>query len=233
MNSSRKFWCAFGIYFKFLPRDTCKKVSKYWLDRAKNEISETNTWKNAEIEANIGGILDTKIIETDEIEACIKEQEVRELKTPPCSCQCNVSQISPNLNSSDTFGQYLDEEIYEMNYCNFRMSAYELAMDLMENRVKTDKGDLYKPTELNYCRDINFHDTKPVSSRLDKILKLAHLDNLNDEEFESIHNILEKFVDVPYMKGDTWHGTDSLQHRIRLSKCQETQHSVQINRYNE
>ena len=33
------------IYFKFLPRDTCKKVSKYWLDGAKNEISESNTWR--------------------------------------------------------------------------------------------------------------------------------------------------------------------------------------------
>ena len=82
-----------------------------------------------------------------------------------------------------------------MNYCNFRLSAYELEMDLMENRVKTDKGDLYKPTELSYCRDTNFqqsqifHDTKPVTSRLDKLLKLAHLDNLNDKEFESIYQV--------------------------------------------
>lgn len=206
--------------FKFLPRDKCKKISRYWLERAETEISNKNTWQNAEMEANIGGLLNDNQDEENLDNFYEEPENVGLPKTFDNDAQ-HVRNIDANSEKSDR--EILNIEIYEINYCDFRMSAYESEMDMMEMRKTNGEYGIYKPTELNYCQDLNFHqfkifhNTTGVTSRLDKILKLAKLDDLNDKEFNSLSRILEKNLDLPYIKGDQWGGTNLLTHKITLS----------------
>ena len=112
------------LYFKFLPRDTCKKVSKHWLDRAKNEISESSTWQGAEMEANVGGILNS--------------EKYKEIKLEDFNEETNLYDFNYNIHSRNfpNFPENYEheeisevkpftEEFYEFNYCNFRMLEYD------------------------------------------------------------------------------------------------------------
>ena len=114
-----------------------------------------------------------------------------------------------------------ESEIYEINYCDFRIDAYESEMDRMEVKYYEKKSGTYDPTCLNYCSDMNFqtkmfHNTINATKRLETILKIANLHHLNDEEFSSLEKILRRNLDIPYLKGDVWEGTDLLTHKIRL-----------------
>ena len=205
------------LSFQFLPRDRCKKVKDYWLDRAKNEVSEKDTWKNAEMEAslpNVGGILASHDNASSDLHKFLEKNDDVDMS------EINLNSISNNKSKENAKDE--DNEIYEINYCDFRMTAYETEMDIMEKRYHERESGIYQPTCLNYYSDINFlskevfHTTMDTSDRLGKILSTANLSHLNEEEQVALEKILKKNIDIPYLKGDKWEGTDLLTHKIRL-----------------
>ena len=208
--------------FQFLPRDKSKKVKDYWLNRAKNEVSEKDTWKNAEMEAtlpNIGGVLTVHDNACSDLNNFLEENNNLDVQIN------NSNSISHHNNSPHKVTEKAEEmenEIYEINYCDFRMKSYELEMDIMETRYHERESGIYEPTCLNYYNDMIFqptkvfHNTMDTTSTLEKILKIANLDHLDDEEFLALEKILRKNIDIPYLKADQWEGTDLLTHKIRL-----------------
>ena len=140
--------------FQFLPRDRCKKVKEYWLDRAKTEISERDTWKHAEMEAslpNVGGVFATHDNASANLEMFL--EDTGNVKIPENDLR-NTSFINVKKNARKIEEE--SNEIYEINYCDFRMEAYESEMDRMEARYYEEKSGIYDPTCLNYCSDMNF-----------------------------------------------------------------------------
>ena len=198
--------------FQFLPRDKVKKVSKYWIDRARNETPGENTWKDAEMEAltpsQVGGVLNITPEENATLHVC---SDVPQIPTTQCHTMSHPSLINDI--------EVSEKDIYSKSYCDLRMEAYLNEMDFMESSSGPGLNGKHKSIFPNYYQDVNFQQTKlrGNGSRLEKILGLANLKNLDENEYTSIVRILEDYIDVPYLKGDAWKGTDLLTHRIRLN----------------
>lgn len=136
--------------FPFLPKigqDMKSKLREYCL---KNQ-NPNRDWKNAELEPelHVGEIIDSIGLE----EKLISDKNY-------------VIQNIENLND-------IEEEMYDIIYCEFKMTCYEAEMDEMEYRYETQTEGVYEPIHLDYCPDINtlqtkiFHDTRPLTERVD------------------------------------------------------------------
>lgn len=198
--------------FEFLPRDKIKKVSKYWIDRARNEVLGKNTWEDAEMEAltpsQVGGVLNISPEEKTNVHVCSDAPQIPMTECHTMSQPSLVNEIEVS-----------EKDIYSKSYCDLRMEAYLNEMNFMESSNGTGLYDKHKSILPNYYQDVNFQQTilRENGSRLEKILELANLQNLDKKEYSSIFKILEDYIDVPYLKGDAWKGTDLLTHRIRLN----------------
>lgn len=211
-----------NIMINILPSKMRRNGTKHWEAQAQKESKRTEIWKNSEMEAEVrkvGGIFRENSIGLVDVHKIVKGSEE------------TSDEIINNVkmeNSNKFIGEELsnilrDEEPYEIDYCDFRMAAYEAELEEMEDRLTLNKIDQYKPCRLEYCSDLKFvtpkvyHSTSRECSRLEKILKLANLEDLNDEQYKAIEKILKDNMDIPYVKGDEWKGTNILTHKIRLS----------------
>lgn len=212
--------------FPLQPRDKCKKVREHWETQIANKAPSRNPWEGAHMEADltprIGGVRTMKIGSNDNSDA----QAIGSIENKPAYECFRISSLDDDRVSPVLLPNLDDEPDYEVSYCDFRMAAYEAELSVMEHRSEQGIETIFQPCNLSYYEDFNseqkfhgrmFHETSHTISRLDKILSLAKLDNLSDKEYNSLVDILDKYIDVPYLKGDKWKGTELLKHRIHMS----------------
>ena len=122
----------------------------------------------------------------------------------------------------------------EINFLDTQMLEYEATMEELEERAKLEKLNCYKPIHLNFCKSLEYTPPKIYhnitdDTRVDKILTLAGLKDLEKIEHKALMEVLKKYEDSVYLKGDKWDGVSANlgYHKINL----KTDEPVNIKQY--
>lgn len=194
------------LKFNFLPMTGKLKSSSEWTTLVKKS-PQKHLWNRSKIEALTDFNID-KIASLGDI----KE---------PNEAEVNSSEIMTCRHEErEHLGQgtydFERNEVYELNFYNFQMAVYETQMDMAESDEMAERLEWQVRDVPHGVSDKgSVGDSQP--SRLEKILKAANLESLDNRERQSIIEILQDNQDVAYLKGDPWKGTDILTHKINLS----------------
>lgn len=193
------------------------------------------------LEKNISQLKDTLEIKTRlyKIEKQIQYMDERnvvkinESKRKSQRFQSQNSQRKNNPAQKNKQRENVQSE-YDINFIDMQMAEYDITMEEMNERTRQEKLGLYKPIHLRFCKNIEFNSPKIYhnivgKTRMDEILKLANLKELNKLEHKALGKVLEKYKDSIYLKGDTWDGVSAKlgYHRINL----KTEEPVNIKQY--
>ena len=131
----------------------------------------------------------------------IKENIINQKKMLP-KIMTTKEIIEESFAENDLFEN--DQEIVEINLLDLQMEEYNLAMEELEEKAKKEESGHYKPIHLNFCKNLGFdtpkiHHNVVNKSRIDTILVLANIHELNKLEQKALKQVFEKYKDSIYL----------------------------------